>query len=210
MSFGVRYLSPILASLACRNPRLKVDVSFSDSRVDLIAERFDAAIRIGSLPDSSLIARKIAAISSLVVASPDYLVRAGKPQTPHDLISHQCIIYTGRSSPDWVFLDGKSQIAIRPAGRLKTDSGETIIAWAMAGLGIAHLPLFLVSDAIERGALVPLLEDYPTPEMGMFVVRPPGTNTPAKVRVLIDTLVEQFSGKLDWERWRCPEREPGK
>ncbi|EAV41241.1 transcriptional regulatory protein [Stappia aggregata IAM 12614] len=201
LAFGTRHLGPVLASLACRYPRLKVDASFSDRVVDLIGERFDAVIRIGHLRDSSYIARKIAPISSIVVASPTYLERNGTPQSPEDLTAHDCLIYTAALSPDWVFQSGNRKISVRPSGRLRTDNGDTTVAWAVAGLGIAHAPLFLVNEAVERGDLVPLLLDYPTPEVGLYVLRAPGANTPRKVRVLIDALVENVSGKLNWADW---------
>lgn len=203
LAFGTRHLGPVLGSLACRHPRLKVDASFSDRVVDLIGERFDAVIRIGTLRDSSMIARKIAPMSSIVVASPDYLERNGIPKSPEELTRHECLIYTAALSQDWVFQSGNTNISVRPNGRLRTDNGETSVAWAVAGLGIAHAPLFLVQEAVERGDLVPLLLDFPTPEFGLYVLRPPGPNAPAKVRVLIDTLVESFSGKLSWKDWTC-------
>ncbi|MHA7777867.1 LysR family transcriptional regulator [Roseibium sp. M-1] len=204
LSFGTRHLGPVLESLACRYPRLRADASFSDRVVDLIGERFDAAIRIGNLRDSSYIARKIAPISSIIVASPAYLERNGIPKSPADLTGHECLIYTTALSPDWVFQSENRKISVRPSGRLRTDNGEMTIAWAISGLGIAHAPLFLVREALDRGDLVPLLLDYPTPEVGLYVLRPPGANTPGKVRVLIDALVENLSGKLNWRDWTCP------
>ncbi|KXF75434.1 transcriptional regulator [Paramesorhizobium deserti] len=200
LSFGVRHVAPILADISRRHPRLEMDVSFTDRIVDLIGERYDAAIRIGVLQDSSLVARRIAPARSLVVASPDYLARNGRPAMPADLTRHECLIYTGRSSPEWKFRSGKRWIAVRPTGRLRSDSGETIIEWAKAGLGIAETPTFLLADEIDTGALEPLLIDYPTPEFGIYVVRPPGTNVPGKVRLLIDTLVERFGGEPHWDR----------
>jgi DNA-binding transcriptional LysR family regulator len=91
-------------------------------------------------------------------------------------------------------------MSIRPEGRLRPDSGEAILQWAVAGLGIADLPSFLVSDAIASGALEPLLPDHPRPEYGIHVVRPPGSDVPSKVRILIDTLVERFGGSPEWDR----------
>ena len=102
--------------------------------------------------------------------------------------------------PEWQFLSGKRRFAVRPKGRLRSDSGEAILQWAIAGIGIADSPSFLVSDAIESGALEPLLLSYPRPEYGIHVVRPPGSHVPGKVRVLIDTLVERFGGTPDWDR----------
>ncbi|GAB2186714.1 LysR family transcriptional regulator [Roseibium sp. LAB1] len=203
LAFGTRNLGPVLGSLACRHPRLKVDVSFSDRVVDLMGERFDAVIRIGVLRDSSMIARKIAPMSSIVVASPDYLERNGKPTSPAELTRHECLLYTAALSQDWVFQSGNTNHSVRPTGRLRTDNGEMIVAWAVSGLGIAHAPLFLVKEGIERGDLVPLLLDYPTPQFGLYVLRPPGANTPRKVRVLIDALIENVSGKLNWAGWTC-------
>ena len=200
LSFGVRQVAPVLAALAESHPRLEIDVSFSDRIVDLIEGRFDAAIRIGTLRDSSLVARRIAPARSFLVASPQYLASRGRPSMPADLAAHECLIYTGGTSAEWQFRSGKRLLSIRPAGRMRSDSGETIVNWAVAGLGIANAPSFLVSDEIERGALEPLLHDHPIPEFGIYVVRPPGTNVPGKVRILIDTLVERFGGEPFWDR----------
>lgn len=200
LSFGVRHVAPVLAELAKRHPKLELDVSYSDRHVDLVAERFDAAVRIGTLRDSSLVARRIAPVRAVVVASPDYLARNGRPYTPEDLMAHECITYTVRSIADWQFRAGKRLISVRPGGRLRTDSGEVAVQWAIAGLGIAEGPSFLLSEAIERGALEPLLLDYPGPEFGVYAVRPPGSYVPGKVRALIDALVERFSGTPDWDR----------
>jgi DNA-binding transcriptional LysR family regulator len=200
LSFGVRHVAPVLAEMAQRHPRLEMDVSYSDRLVDLIGERFDAAIRIGALKDSSLVARRIAPVRPVLVASPDYLARRGRPSTPGDLAGHDCLIYTGRTVAEWQFRAGKRSASIRPQGRLCSDSGEAVLQWAIAGLGIAEGPSFLASDAIESGALEPLLLDYARPEYGIYVVRPPGAHVPGKVRVLIDTLVERFGGEPLWDR----------
>lgn len=172
-----------------------------------MAERFDAAIRIGSLEDSSLIARRIAPVRSALVASPDYLAEYGYPETPEDLLRHQCLDHVGRASPDWLFRSGKRLIAVRPRSRLRADLGETILQWAIAGSGIAELPTFLLSDAIERHQLIPVLRDYPSPERGLYVLRPPGHHVPGKVRALIDLLVARFGGEPVWDRCMMHYRE---
>jgi DNA-binding transcriptional LysR family regulator len=200
LSFGVRHLVPVLADLARAHPDLEIDVSYTDRVVDLIGERFDAAVRIGSLRDSSLVVRRIAPVHAVLVASPDYLARHGRLGMPQDLAAHECLIYTASLVPEWQFQSGKRRISIRPEGRLRSDSGEAILQWAMAGLGIANAPSFLVSNAIESGALEPLLLDYPQPEFGLHIVRPPGAYVPGNVRVLIDTLVERFGGTPEWDR----------
>lgn len=201
LSFGIHHLAPVLAELAAAHPRLELDVSLTDRLVDLIGERIDAAIRIGKLEDSSHVARRIAPIRSLVVASPAYLARKGRPARPEDLAGdHDCLIYTGSRSPDWVFTRGEEAVSVRPRGRLRSDSGETLVAWAVAGLGIAQLPSFLLGDTVDTGALVPLLLDHPTPEFGMYVVRPPGPHAPGKVRALTEALLRHFGGTPAWDR----------
>jgi DNA-binding transcriptional LysR family regulator len=199
VTFGTRHVAPLLAEMAERHPRLEIDLSLSDRQVDLVAERFDAAVRIGNLEDSSLVARRIAPVRSALVASPDYLAEYGYPETPQDLVRHQCLDYVGRASADWSFRSGKRWVAVRPRSRLRADNGETILQWAIAGAGIAELPTFLLSDAIESHQLVPVLRDYPPPEHGLYVLRPPGHNVPGKVRALIDLLVAKFGGEPVWD-----------
>lgn len=203
-SFGVRHIAPLLAELAARHPRLELDVEFSDRFADLVGDRFDAAVRIGTLRDSSLVARRIAPARGTVVGSPAYFARHGRPAVPEDIEKHECLIYTGGSGEEgagnWPFRSGRRTIAVRPRGRLRTASGEAILEWATAGLGLAYLPSFLASDAIAEGALEPALLDYPSPEIGIYALRPPGPHPPTKVRVFIDALVERFSGVPYWDR----------
>ena len=199
LSFGLKHVAPVLTELAVRYPRLEFDVSYTDRVVDVIGERFDAAIRIGLMQDSALVARRIAPSRAVVVASPAYLARRGIPQAPADLAEHDCLIYTGSLDPDWHFRAGKRALAVRPKGRLRSDSGEAIMQWTLAGLGVTIAPTFIVSEEIGKGTLVPLLLDYATPEFGVYIVRPPGSYVPGKLRLLIDRLVERFDGDPVWD-----------
>ncbi|MGH6880516.1 LysR family transcriptional regulator [Hypericibacter sp.] len=199
LSFGLRHVTPVLGELAKRHPRLEITAEYSDRFVDLIGERFDAAVRLGLLKDSSLVARRIAPIYGAAVASPAYLAERGRPETPQDLGKHECLIYTGTSVAEWSFRVGKRWTAVRPAGRLRSDSGEALMQWATDGLGIAVLPTFIISDAVESGRLEPLLTDFAMPEAGLFLVRPPGAQVSGKLRVLIDALVERFGGETGWD-----------
>ena len=208
LSFGVRHITPVLAEMALRHPKLEIEVFYSDRLVDLIAERFDAAVRIGELKDSSLVARRIAPVRGVLVASPAYLKRMGRPTTPSDLAAHECLINTGGSVTDWPFRVGKRSISIHPQGRLRTDSAEARVRWAIDGLGIALLPSFLVSDDIVDGRLEPLLVDYVHFDAGIHVVRPPGPHVPAKVRALIDTLVDKFGGEPVWDKCLMHAKQP--
>ena len=209
LTFGNRHVAPVLGELARLHPRLEIDVEASDRYVDLIGERFDAAIRIGTLKDSSLVARRIAPVHGVILASPAYLVQMGRPESPLDLAQHECLLYTGTNTPDWSFRAGRRRVSVRPAGRLRSDSGETLLAWAKAGLGIVQLPTFIASDAIRDGSLVPLLWDFPMQEHALYVVRPPGAYVPGKVRVLIDLLVERFGGTPYWDPCQIAAREHG-
>jgi DNA-binding transcriptional LysR family regulator len=199
--FGIRYITPLLAKLCTDNPRLEIDAAYSDRHVDLLGERFDAAVRLGSLKDSTLVSRRIAPIRLTLVASPAYLSSHGTPQSPHSLSEHECLVYTGPTERYiWQFRVGHRRTSILPAGRFHADNGEALLQAAQAGLGIGAFPSYLAADAIEAGRLVPLLTDFPLLERGLYVVRPPGSYVPAKVRALIDLLVETFDGEPIWER----------
>jgi DNA-binding transcriptional LysR family regulator len=199
LSFGYRHLAPVLAELARRHPKLELDVEASDRQVDLIGERFDAAVRIGELKDSSLVARRISAVRGAVLGSPDYFARHGRPQTPHDLAGHACLIYTGTAVHEWSFRVNRRWVSIRPSGRLRSDSGDTLLSWAEAGLGLAALPTFIASEAIRAGRLEHILWQYPMQERGLYILRPPGAYVPGKVRALTELLVAHFGGPPLWD-----------
>ena len=155
LSFGVRHLVPVLADLARAHPDLEIDVSYTDRVVDLIGERFDAAVRIGSLRDSSLVVRRIAPVHAVLVASPD---SPGPSRAAgHAAGSRRTRMFDlhGQPCPGVAIPVGQAPDLNPPEGRLRSDSGEAILQWAMAGLGIANAPSFLVSNAIESGALSP-------------------------------------------------------
>jgi DNA-binding transcriptional LysR family regulator len=192
LSFGPTHFSPVLAELASRHPELEIQASYSDRHVDLVAEGFDAAIRLGVLVDSSLIARRIAPFGGRLVASPAYLKERGTPRTPDDLLAHAAI---NRINDEWPLTHEGKTITVRPHARFTADNGAALVPAALAGLGIALLPDFLIADHVASGALIALLPEYPMPEAGIYVVRPPGGNASCKVRVLIDIMVERFGDK---------------
>ena len=189
LSFGPTHLAPVLAQLARQHPLLHVHTCYSDHFVDIVAEGFDCAVRVGYLADSNLIARRIGPIQGKVVASPDYIREHGAPQTPDDLAAHQALM---QGTETWRFIDGDKMIAVHPQGRFKADHGTALAAAAVAGLGVAALPDFLTESYLASGALVPVMTNYPLPEGGIFVVRPPGPHPARKVRVLTELLIEHF------------------
>lgn len=189
LSFGPTHLAPVLAEMARRHPLLHIHTSYSDHVVDLIAEGFDCAIRLGHLEDSSLLARCIGPIYGTVVASPDYIKVHGAPETPEDLVAHQALM---QGTDTWQLMDGDKIIAVRPQGRFKADNGTALVAAALAGLGIAYLPDGLIHEYLASGALVPVMTRHPIPVAGAYVVRPPGQYPSRKVRVLTEMLIECF------------------
>jgi DNA-binding transcriptional LysR family regulator len=189
-SFGLRFLTGVVAELACAHPKLSIDFQLEDRAVDLVAERFDLALRIGRLPDSSLVAKKVGVSRRLVVASPDYLERNGFPEQPNDLRHHECILYTHQSKLDtWVFdrSDGTEE-RVRVSGRLHCNNGDAIAELAVEGAGIAWLPEFIVEPSIQKHALVPLLEERCTAEMPIHVVFASRTQRTAKEELVVEAL----------------------
>ncbi|CAN5630155.1 LysR family transcriptional regulator [soil metagenome] len=186
LSFTTHF-APMLAEMARRHPKLHIQVCYSDRFVDLIAEGYDCAIRVGYLQDSNLIARRIGTVHGKLVASPDYVKAHGAPEKPEELAAHQALM---QGTEAWQLMDGDKIIAIRPQGRFKADNGTALVAAAKAGLGIGYLPDWLTDEHVSSGALVPVMTRHPPPPAGAYVIRPPGQHPARKIRVLIDLLIE--------------------
>jgi len=198
LSFGLRQVAPALPDLLSRYPRLTVDIDFSDRFVDLVDEGVDVAIRIGELPDSTLIARRLATAALILVASPGYLETKGQPERPADLAEHTCLLYRGRSGPRYWKLgagaDGGE--TIRVDGPLVANNGDALKAAALAGLGIARLPSFLLDDALAAGTLQEVLPEYRPQSLPVHAVYLPNRHLSAKVRYFVDFLAERFAGSV--------------
>ncbi|HZF95283.1 MAG TPA: LysR family transcriptional regulator [Allosphingosinicella sp.] len=200
LSFGTEHLAPALAEFAKMHPRVELDISFEDRTVDLVAGGFDLAVRLGSLADSALVARRIAPLRRLVLAAPSYLEARGRPEHPRDLNHHDLLIYANAGSAEqWRFRTEKGWEQVRVRPRLRTDNGEMLRAAAAQGLGLCILPSFIAAPAIESGAIEPVLRDYPLEEGGVHVVMPPGRATTARVRALVDFLAARFGPEPDWD-----------
>ena len=192
LSFGPTHFAPVLAEMARLHPRLQIHTCYSDHSVDLIADGYDCAIRLGYLQDSNMVARRIGPIYGLTVASPAYIATHGAPETPDQLLSHQALM---QGTEAWQFLDGDKIVSVRPQGRFKADNGTALVAAALAGLGIAYLPYGLMHEHLDAGTLVPVMTRYPPPPAGAYVVRPPGQHPARKIRILTDLLVAYFDTK---------------
>lgn len=195
LSFGVREIAPALAAFAAAHPALTIELGLNDRRVDLIEEGWDLAVRIGTLADSGLIARRLAASRLLVCAAPDYLDRHGTPRAPEDLREHNCLGYTLSDSSGWRFGDRVYPVS----GTLRAPNGAALVAAASAGLGLVYQPTFLVAEALRAGSLVALDLGAPCPTLPIHALMPPGRR-PAKTRAFVDFLAQRFAGEPAWER----------
>ncbi len=203
MSFGLRHISPVLPLLLGRCPELTVDLALNDRFVDLVEEGFDVGVRIAHLTDSSLIARRLAPSRNILCAAPEYLAAQGMPRTVEDLSAHECLLYSYQvTGGKWRFAGPGGRRELRVRGRLRANSGESLLAAALAGFGIAHLPTFICGDALREGRLVRLLPEWADPvESVINAIYPASRNLSPKVRVFIDFLVEQFGGEVPyWDR----------
>ena len=199
MSFGWQHLAPIIPEFLERHPHVTVDMVMDDRIVDLIEERFDLAVRITRLADSSLIARRIASTRRIVCASPDYLTKHGVPRTPADLAHHNCLNRShGPQDNRWRFLGPGGEYTVRVSGNFWSNSGDALRTAALAGLGVLPCPSFMVGEDLRAGRLVVVLEDYRQPDLPIHAVYPHQRHVTAKLRVFIDYLVEKFGPDPYW------------
>jgi len=207
LSFGVAHLSPAISAFMHLHPQIKIDLDMSDRRIDLVAEGLDLAIRIGTLEDSSLMARKLASVRHVVCASPDFLNRYGTPKTPQDLADMPALCYGNLDQPDtWYYRDNESLPAkIKVPMRMRATNGDALVEAAVAGLGVLCEPSFIVHGAVERGVLIPVLTDYQWYAMNIYAVYPQTRHVPTRVRTFIDFLVSHFGDKPYWERFLSEE-----
>lgn len=201
MSFGMRYLGDAVAELSAAHPDLKVELILNDRFIDPLEEGVDVTVRIGTLADSSLIARKLAPARRVLIAAPGYIAQHGRPKSPGDLANHRCLAY-GQStvtSLRWQLTRGEETITVPVASQLCSNNGEILRAAALAGNGIAKLPTFIVGPDIREGRLEVLMPDYPPTELGIYALYAPNRYLAAKTRVLIDHLAQRFGGTPEWD-----------
>ncbi|WP_128565601.1 LysR family transcriptional regulator [Methylobacterium crusticola] len=189
LTFGPTHFAPVIAEMARRHPLLHVHATYGDRFVDLIAEGFDCAVRVGYLADSNLVARRVGPIHGNFVASPDYVRAHGSPETLAELAGHQALM---QGTETWQCTDGDGIRTFRPQGRFKADNGVALAAAAAAGLGIAWLPDCITYAYIASGRLVRVMTRHAPPPAAAYVVRPPGLHAARKVQVLTELLIEHF------------------
>jgi LysR family transcriptional regulator, regulator for bpeEF and oprC len=190
--YGRRVVLPVLAKLRHRYPELAFDVRFSDRIADIVGDGLDAAIRVGSLSDSSLVARRIGWQRMWTGGSPGYLRRRGTPRRPEDLQQHQCLVFriptSGREWP-WRFRVAAREVTVRPATQVWFDDGDALVAGARAGMGLVHVPSYMAEQDVARGQLVEVLSDMRSPLMPISLVYPGPRQPPLRLKVLSEALV---------------------
>lgn len=195
MSFGLSYLAPLLPDFMVRFPEVTFDTHFSDEIVDLVANRFDLALRISTLADSSLLARRLYAVRILLVGAPAYFERYGRPQHPRDLAQHRALHYSNsRTGGCWRFKHAQhGEFAQAMPTPLQANNADALVPALRAGLGLALQPEFLVMQDLQSGTLETAMEDWQVEPIALHIVTPPGRNRPARVQAFIDFLSERFA-----------------
>jgi DNA-binding transcriptional LysR family regulator len=202
VSFGIRYLAPVLADFAREHPQVVFDLDISDRAVDLVEEGYDLAVRIGSIGPQGMVSRRLGWTQIVCCAAPAYLARTKAPlNTPEDLLGHECLSYVNVGLPNtWRFLDAAGRHEdIRIAPRHRANNGQLLAALAMSGLGVVYTPDFIVAEEIRAGKLVRLLPDYRPPRSPIAAVYPSRRHLSAKVRVIVDYLARRFERDRPWQ-----------
>jgi len=196
LTYGVMHLAPLWPAFMRQHPDVMLDVTLSDRVVDLVDEGFDLAVRIGHLPSSSLVSRRLASMRLRLCASPAYVKAHGAPQQPGELSAHRVLAYSLLATGDaWTLsrtanAQQRQTVDVKPV--MRSNNGDTCTQAAIAGLGIVLQPDFMVQSYIDRGDLVELLPEWQADESGIYAVYPTRRHLPAKVRLMIDFLVEQL------------------
>jgi DNA-binding transcriptional LysR family regulator len=190
--YGRMFLVPVLGEFIRRYPDILLDINLTDAVVDIAGGQADVGIRFGPLPDGPLTARKLGETRKMIVASPDYLSRRGKPHVPEDLLSHDCLGFNfRRAAPTWPFRKDGREYSLAIKGSVEANNGETLGQLAAQGIGITRVGAVTVQDQIRSGALISLLQEFnPGDIEEISAVFVGGTHTPARVRCFVDYLVE--------------------
>ena len=198
--FGRRHLAPAIIDFLQLHPAIEFDIEFNDRQIDIIDEGFDLAVRIAKLRDSSMKARRIARISAVVAASPDYWDKHGRPRRPADLARHRCLHYAYQSSTTWRYRNPRGQAgAVRLPSVLQANNGDFILQAALAGLGVIRQPRFICHEAITSGALEPVFSSYEWLDVAAYAVFPDTRQLARRLRVFIDFLAERWGDTPTWE-----------
>jgi DNA-binding transcriptional LysR family regulator len=198
--FGRRHVAPLVPKFLALHPDVSISLNLSDRVVDIVNESFDCAVRVGDLPDSSLVSVRLADNRRLCVAAPSYLKRAGTPKLPQELMRHECLTLSSEASQTrgWAFEVNGVVTHMRPSGRLNCSDGQVLHDWCVAGLGIAWRSTWEVEREIKAGLLVSVLDDFSAPANGIYAVFPQRKHLPLRVRLWIDFLKQTYGEARYW------------
>lgn len=200
MSFGTLHLGTAIADYMAMYPEVEIDLELNDRRVDLMEDGFDLGIRIAKLPDSSLIARRLAPCRRIVLASPTYLEKHGRPTHPEDLRNHNLLAYGYLPQPDvWTFNGPDGVIEIPQKGNYRANNGDVLIQAAVCGVGIARVPTFFCTHPIAKGKLEIILQDYEDEPVNVYAIYPHRRHLSPRVRSFVDFLSERFGDAPYWD-----------
>ncbi|WP_140632729.1 LysR family transcriptional regulator [Methylibium rhizosphaerae] len=198
--FGRRHVAPLVPRFAELHPEVSISLNLSDRVVDIVNEGFDCAVRVGDLPDSSLVSVRLADNRRLCVATPDYLRRHGTPRHPNELSHHDCLTLSSDASQTrgWAFTIDAELHHLRPSARLDCSDGQVLHDWCLAGLGIAWRSTWEVEREVAEGRLVSVLDDFAAPPNGIYAVFPQRKHLPLRVRLWIDFLKHTYGDTGYW------------
>jgi DNA-binding transcriptional LysR family regulator len=198
--FGRRHVAPLVPRFMAQHPDVSVSLNLSDRVVDIVNEGYDCAVRVGDLPDSSLVSVRLADNRRLCVATPAYLKRAGTPKHPADLARHECLTLSSDASQTrgWAFLVDGAVTHLRPSGRIDCSDGQVLHDWCAQGLGLAWRSTWEVEQEIAKGQLVSVLDEFAAPPNGIFAVFPHAKHLPLRVRLWIDFLKHSYGNTAYW------------
>jgi DNA-binding transcriptional LysR family regulator len=200
MSFGYAHVAPALPDFLERYPDIKIDMVLNDRVVDLMDEGFDVAIRIARLPDSTLIARKLAPFCLALCATRQYWETHGIPQSPSDLKDHNCLIYSYLlKQNEWLFHGPDGDISIKVSGNISANNGDALRAAALKGAGVFLSPTFIVNEDLRSGRLQSVLEQFTKTDLAIYAVYPHNRYLSAKVRAFVDFLGKYFGPGPYWD-----------
>jgi len=200
--FGRRHVAPLVPRFVALHPEVSLSLNLSDRLVDLVNEGFDCAIRVGDLPDSSLVSVRLADNRRLCVASPAYLAARGHPAQPHDISRHECLTLSSEASQTrgWAFTVGGELTHVRPATRLDCSDGQVLHAWCLAGLGLAWRSWWEVESDVRAGRLVRVLDEFAAPPNGIYAVFAQRKHLPLRLRLWIDFVKEAYGDPGYWQQ----------
>ena len=204
--FGRRHVAPLLPEFLHLHAGLTASLDLSDRLADLVGERYDCAVRVGDLPESSMIGVRLADNRRVVVAAPAYLARYGAPRTPAELVHHNCLTLgpDGSQSRGWLFKGGEQTVAHRVRGTLACNDGAVLLDWVLQGHGLAWRSWWEVHHDIAHGRLVTVLDEHAAPPNGIYAVFPQRKHLPLRVRVFVDFLRQRFADPAYWRQGAPP------